>query len=285
MAEISKFFNSAPGDPRTYQASDFADYFGSVLSTGLLHKDNVPGLSVSVEVGTLNTIVSPGKAIIKGYLYENTTSLTLTHSIPEPTLDRIDRIVLRLDLRNSERNIKLHVKEGMPDTDPVPPALQRDDFIYELSLAQVRVQANTVQLSPSNLIDERLNDEVCGLTYSLISGPLGDLTANIVRILDLGNYYQTVNVEEALKELKKPLSVYKSNEDSNGIFTKVTWKDATGLTVKTSELSNPDADGNYLTRTVKLYNSDGVTVMKTLVYTLTYNTDGVIVSEVLSNEY
>lgn len=52
MAEISKFFNSAPGDPRTYQASDFADYFGSVLSTGLLHTDNTPALEVNATATT-----------------------------------------------------------------------------------------------------------------------------------------------------------------------------------------------------------------------------------------
>ena len=44
MAELSKFFNSAPGDERTYQASAFADYFGRVISTGLLHTDNIPSL-------------------------------------------------------------------------------------------------------------------------------------------------------------------------------------------------------------------------------------------------
>src|SRR5690554_6143261 len=129
MAQRYKFFNSGVNDPRKYQASDFADYFGSVLSTGLLHTDEVPGMSVSVEAGTLNTIVSPGKAIMKGYLYENTSPLTLEHSVPEPTLDRIDRIVLRLDLRNSERNILLHVKEGMPAENPIPPELQRDNLI------------------------------------------------------------------------------------------------------------------------------------------------------------
>ncbi|MEK5038762.1 phage tail protein [Sporosarcina sp. FSL K6-3457] len=171
MAQHFKFFNSATGDKRTYQAQDFAEYFGSVLSTGLLHTDKTPGMSVSVEAGTLNTIVSAGKAIMSGHLYENTTPLTLVHSIPEPTLDRIDRIVLRLNLQNSERNILLHVKEGLSSANPVAPALQRDQFIYEISLAQVRIRANTVQLLPSDLVDERLKEDLCGLVYSLISIP------------------------------------------------------------------------------------------------------------------
>ncbi|MCM3783665.1 hypothetical protein M3231_11840 [Neobacillus mesonae] len=174
--ERSLFFNSAPGDPRIYQASDFADYFGSVLFTGLLHVDGVPGLAVNVETGTLDTVVSPGGAIMEGYLYENTSEHTLTHAIPEATLDRIDRIVLRLDLRNSERNIRLHVKAGTAATSPVPPTLQRDNFIYELSLAQIRVRANTVQLLQSDLIDERLDEGLCGLVKSLINDGITEIT-------------------------------------------------------------------------------------------------------------
>ncbi|GAB6891093.1 hypothetical protein [Geobacillus stearothermophilus] len=171
MAEISKFFNSAPGDPRTYQASDFADYFGSVLSTGLLHTDNIPALEVKCDGNDLRTYVTPGKAIIQGYLYENTSDLYLDHALPEPTLDRIDRIVLRLDKRNQSRYIKLFVKQGTPSENPVPPELQRDDFIYELSLAQIRVRANTSTLNPADLIDERLDENLCGLVHSLISIP------------------------------------------------------------------------------------------------------------------
>jgi hypothetical protein len=177
MAEISKFFNSAPGDPRTYQASDFADYFGSILSTGLLHTDNIPALEVKCDGNDLRTYVTPGKAIIQGYLYENTSNLYLDHALPEPALDRIDRIVLRLDKRNQSRFIKLFVKQGVPSSNPVPPDLQRDDFIYELSLAQIRVRANTSTLNPADLIDERLDENLCGLVHSLISIPTSQFQA------------------------------------------------------------------------------------------------------------
>lgn len=168
MAQRYLFFNSINDDRRIYQAQDFADYFGSVLSTGLLHEDNVPGLEVSVETGTMNTVVSEGRAIMRGHYYENTTPYVLTHSIAEPTADRIDRVILRLDLRNAHRNILLHVKEGVPSANPEPPALQRDNFIYELSLAQVRIRANTSTIDPSDVTDERLDDDVCGLVYSLL---------------------------------------------------------------------------------------------------------------------
>lgn len=192
MSERFLFFNSATGDPRKYQAQDFAEYFGSVLSTGLLHTDKIPGMKVSVAAGTLNTVVTSGKAIMKGHLYENTTPLTLNHSIPEPTLDRIDRIVLRLNLQNSERNILLHVKEGLSTTNPVAPTLQRDQFIHEISLAQIRVRKNTVQLLPSDITDERLDENLCGLVSSLLSIPT-DLLQSL--LLQRTNEINTVSAD------------------------------------------------------------------------------------------
>ncbi len=171
MAEIFKFFNSAPGDERWHYASDFADYFGDVLSSGLLHKDGTPNLQVKVNAGTMQTYIEAGKALIQGYQYQNTKPLFLAHGLPEANLDRIDRIVLRLDKRNNARSIKLFVKEGVSATNPVPPSLQRDQYVFELSLAQIRLTKNTSSLEPLKLVDERMKEDLCGIVYSLISVP------------------------------------------------------------------------------------------------------------------
>ncbi|CAM3774649.1 hypothetical protein [Alkalicoccus chagannorensis] len=171
MAEIYKFFNSTTDDQRKYQAADFAEYFNSVLSTGLLHTDENPGMEVNVEAGTLNTVVSSGRAIMRGYFYENTSDLTLEHAVPESDLDRIDRVVLRWDSRNQSRFIKLFVLEGDSAEDPEPPELQRDNFIYEVSLAQIYVNQDTASLQQEDVTDERLDEDLCGLVHSLISIP------------------------------------------------------------------------------------------------------------------
>jgi len=171
VAEIFKFFNSAPGDERWHYASDFADYFGNVLSSGLLHKNGTPNLQVKVNAGTMQTYVEAGEALIQGYQYQNTTPLFLTHGLPEPNLDRIDRIVLRLDKRNNARFIRLFVKEGVSASNPVPPSLQRDQYVFELSLAQIRLTKNTSSLEPLKLVDERMKEDLCGIVYSLISVP------------------------------------------------------------------------------------------------------------------
>lgn len=177
MAMRSLFFNSAPGDPRTYQASDLAWYFNLALSTGLIHTDNVPAMQVRCEGTDLRTYIEPGTAIMQGYAFENTANEFMQHALPEATMDRIDRIVLRLDKRNQSRWILPFVKQGVADASPVPPALQRDNFVYELSLAQIRVRANTASLNPADLIDERLDEQLCGLVNSMFSVPTSQFQA------------------------------------------------------------------------------------------------------------
>lgn len=174
MAERFLFFNSQLIDgeyDREYQAQDFAEYFGSVLSSGFLSIDGDMGLRPEVVSGTLTTNIRKGKAITRGHFYENTSDLTLEHSVPTSEGDRIDRIVLRLDLNSDARYVKLKIKEGTPSGNPQAPELQRDDFIYELGVATVRLRANTSSLESSDLIDTRLDDDVGGIVNSLVTVP------------------------------------------------------------------------------------------------------------------
>jgi hypothetical protein len=321
--ERSIFFNSAPGDPRTYQASDFADYFGDVLSSGLLHTDSLPALQVQCDGTDLRTYVEPGKGIIQGYAYENTTNLYLQHALPEATLDRIDRIILRLDKRNQSRFIKLFVLQGTAAASPVAPALTRDEFIYELSLAQIRVRANTSTLVPGDLIDERLDENLCGLVYSLISIPtsqfqaqwdnwFGSNTATYEQ--EWNDWFSGIqdsgfasaeeftahkadgvshitaqertdwNAKETPDGSRKKVEqtdfkVFKSGKDAEGILTTVEYKRQDDTLAIKSVLSGGTSP-SYTTRTITYYGLDGTTVEKTSTRTLTYDSDGVLISEV-----
>lgn len=331
MAEIFKFFNSAPGDERWHYASDFADYFCSVLSSGLISNGNSPvGLQVTVNAGTMTTSVNVGRALIKGYSYENTTPLTLTHSIPEQTLDRIDRIVLRLDLKNASRFIKVFVKEGVSALEPVPPTLQRDQYIYELSLAQVRIRKNTSSIVVSDIKDERADENLCGIVQSLITVPtsvfqqqfdawfasIADVTEQSVTDWQIAQqqaftmWFDSVKgqldgdvgvklaseltthkaeyaqfksaIEKEVAELQNAneLSIVKSSKDSEGIFTTVTYKRKSDNTVFAKSVLSGGTSPQYNTRTLTFYNADGITVKATKIYSLSYDVDGDLVSEV-----
>jgi hypothetical protein len=174
MTEESSFFNSVNGD-RRYDMEQFALYFKQFLSSGIYHKNNVPSLKVNIGPG-LNTALETGSAYIEGYMYQNTENITFTHDAADTTNARIDRIVLRLDRSLNSRFIKAFIKKGVPSTNPIPPALQRDKIIYEISLAQVRIDAgkNTI----SSVTDERLKQDVAGLVSSLITIPTEQFQAD-----------------------------------------------------------------------------------------------------------
>lgn len=167
------FFNSVDGD-REYDADEFAAYFRQFLSTGLYHQNNQPALKVT-HAGGLTTRVEPGSAYLEGYMYRNTADLDLEHAVGDPTNPRIDRVVVRLDRSVGSRSIHAVVKQGTPATTPQPPALQRDAIIYEISLAQVRVNAGASTIA--SITDERLDESVCGLVSSLITVPTDEFQA------------------------------------------------------------------------------------------------------------
>lgn len=163
MAEKSSFFTSLNGD-RKYKASDFAQYFNSFISDGVFPNPNT-NLQV-ISNGDMTITVKEGSAWIQGYYYNNTSDLTLTVPFADGVLNRIDRVVIRLDYIN--REIKAYIKEGGTSSNPVPPTLQRDSSLYELCIAEINVNNGVLAINQSNINDTRLKSEVCGMVNSLI---------------------------------------------------------------------------------------------------------------------
>jgi hypothetical protein len=160
----SGFFNSNGGD-RVYNATDFAEYFGNLVSNGIFYKveDN---LKVKAATG-MNITVQPGSAWINGYNYINTTPLDFVIATANGVNPRVDRVVVRWD--NVGRAITLAVKTGVPASVPSAPDLTRTADIYELGIADVLVSKGVVVVTSDAITDTRLNTNLCGLVNSLVS--------------------------------------------------------------------------------------------------------------------
>lgn len=165
MAEKSGFFSSRGGD-RTYTADFFADYFAQVLTNGIYNGGT--NLQVTNSSDDMQSDIAEGRAFINGYFYYNNSNLSLTHSTADSSLNRIDRVILRLNTDENIRSISAAILEGTPDPTPTPPDLTRTDTLYEISLAQVLVTAGSSVIPVENITDERLDSSVCGLINSLI---------------------------------------------------------------------------------------------------------------------
>lgn len=90
------------------------------------------------------------------------------------------------------------------------------------------------------------------------------------------------NVQQSLSEHQADTmqySIYKSGLDVNGIYAVVDHKRADGTLILHSVLSGGTSP-QYTTRTETYYKSDGTTVDKTIIYTITYDANGMVSSEV-----
>lgn len=152
---------------RLYEAEIFRKYFAKFLSNGVYFGkyNNYGENSMKVTAdGGLNIKISKGAGLIEGADFENEEERIVT--LERPTSDkRIDRVVIKFDKTLAERNTYLVVKQG---DGTIPATLQRDDNVYEICLAEVTVKS-TSNIEDSDVVDKRLNTELCGVVNSLIS--------------------------------------------------------------------------------------------------------------------
>lgn len=150
---------SFPLENTLYTAEEASLWFAP--RTSGVHASDVLGVTAS---DGLSVTVAPGIAWLKyaefaGVAYGNTEAKRLQLDAASTNYPRIDRIVIRYS--KSENKVYLAVRKGTAAKSPSAPAIVRDANTYEISLAQVRVNAGAT--SVSSITDERLNNDVCGL--------------------------------------------------------------------------------------------------------------------------
>ncbi|WP_419958958.1 hypothetical protein [Psychrobacillus sp. BM2] len=218
MTEVSRFFNSSEYQIRKYNAQDFSNFFEKFISTGLLHSDEEPFLNVVSDESTpLKVKVVEGAAVIKGHLYDNTSELYLDIEPSDSVFDRIDRVVIRYDNRIETLDIKAFVLKGLPSINPVAPVLTREQDVFEISLAQIRVSSNTSVITSSAITDERLDVTVCGLAHSQFTIPYEEFKRSFNQFKDqlnsdFYNWVQQIDEQVEVSDLRKEIELIKRNQ-------------------------------------------------------------------------
>lgn len=166
MAISYGFFNSVNGD-RTYNADDISNYFLKLISNGVFA---TPSNAMQVqENGGMTVQVTPGWGFINCKWIKNDSPYLLTLDAADVVLNRIDRIVLRLNAATSARSMSIAIKKGTSASNPVAPGLTRTaGGIWELSIARIYVGAGVTSISQANITDERPDTSVCGYVTGLI---------------------------------------------------------------------------------------------------------------------
>lgn len=191
--EYSGFFDGA----NDYGQDDFNRYYANMFENGVSIENGSMTLGVSAELDDIN--IAPGFAILKGFYFYNDSIKTIT-ATRDLNYDRVDRIVVRLNL--SDRKVSIEQKQGVAGSNPQVPALQRDNIIYELSLAQIRVP------KAGNLVvtDERFRQDLCGAIRPKNNTEFNNMIAGFEDVFDKwyenqqGQGWRNIFIQEAEPE-------------------------------------------------------------------------------------
>lgn len=166
-----------PANGYDFDAADVAAYLAGLTSGVFSGAEDFPvtaagGLKVTVGAG--RGWVHPSR--FTGYSITKREADTLTMPLADPSLPRIDRIVMRYDA--GARAASLQVLQGTASSAPTAPAISRTELIYDLCLAEITRPAGSTSISTGQITDTRLDEALCGIVRDGVTGiPTDELLA------------------------------------------------------------------------------------------------------------
>lgn len=166
-----------PANDYDFDAADVAAYLAGLTSGVFSGAEDFPvtaagGLTVTVGAG--RGWVHPSR--FTGYSITKREADTLTLPLADPSLPRIDRIVMRYDA--GARAASLQVLQGTASSAPTAPAISRTELIYDLCLAEITRPAGSTAVTTGQITDTRLDEALCGIVRDGVTGiPTDELLA------------------------------------------------------------------------------------------------------------
>lgn len=166
-----------PANGFDFDAADVAAYLAGRTSGVFSSAEDFPvtaagGLTVTVGAG--RGWVHPSR--FTGYSITKREADTLALPLADPSLPRIDRIVMRYDA--GARAASLQVLQGTASSTPTAPAISRTELTYDLCLAEIARPAGSTSISTGQITDTRLDEALCGIVRDSVTGiPTDELLA------------------------------------------------------------------------------------------------------------
>lgn len=166
-----------PANGFDFDAADVAAYLAGLTSGVFSGAEDFP----VTAAGGLTVIVGAGRGWVHpsrftGYSITKREADTLTLPLADPSLPRIDRIVMRYDA--GARAASLQVLQGTASSTPTAPAISRTELIYDLCLAEITRPAGSTAVTTGQITDTRLDEALCGIVRDGVTGiPTDELLA------------------------------------------------------------------------------------------------------------
>lgn len=167
-----------PANDYDFDAADVAAYLAGLTSGVFSSAEDFPVTAaggLKVTVGTGRGWVHPSR--FTGYSITKREADTLTMPLADPSLPRIDCIVMRYDA--GARAASLQVLQGTASSTPTAPAISRTELIYDLCLAEITRPAGSTNITTGQITDTRLDEALCGIVRDGVTGiPTEELIAS-----------------------------------------------------------------------------------------------------------
>lgn len=161
MASKNVYFYNSKNKDRPYNADSFTDWLSPFFTTGVFN-----GCFFVEATGGMKVAVAGGYANVNSKVTRFIGSETLDLEVASGTLSRIDNVILRRD--DPARDIYLMIETGGLARDPVSPPLMRQNGIYDLKLAEIRVSKGTIKITQAEITDTRMDKAACGWVMATV---------------------------------------------------------------------------------------------------------------------
>lgn len=206
MAEINSFPNNSD------------EYIGAEEVMRWLHGrtkgvyGGTGNAAVSAVANSMSVSVAPGIGWITdsdgdGICWWSDSAITLTIDAAESTgtLNRIDRVIVEWKTTDYSDKPEIKVLKGTNASTASAPSLTNSSSVRQISLARISIPAGTTSLAPLNIIDERMDETVCGIVTETVTADTSMIVAQY---------------EEALQTLLSAISQAWSGAISDGSITR-----------------------------------------------------------------
>ena len=149
---------------REYGSAEFREVIRKLVGNGV-YANPANNMQVTAA-GGMGVTVQPGYCWINGALGIVDEAETLTLAVSAN--GRTDAIVARFDLSLDARDIHLHVIKGSEGSYD-PPELTRNESVYDIELAQVRIGANASNITMAAITDTRFDSNASGIVTGIIN--------------------------------------------------------------------------------------------------------------------
>lgn len=163
-----------PLEATEYTAEDVQSYL-STRTSGVYSEE------ITLTPEGMTATISPflawfNYAKFKGCSVAVTEPETLNFSPAHAVLNRIDRVVLRLDFSLNRAYLK--VIEGIASSTPTPPEITKTEAVYDISPFYVRIRAGATEITAADITSTILDENVCGIMRDGVTGiPTSQLQA------------------------------------------------------------------------------------------------------------